>query len=83
MGCTTCNKEIEIVIELQDNLLTIREQIRREKRKKNDTISLEEAYRKLAKLLEDMGYNPCPICHDEFVRDDICFQCKEDEQQEL
>ena len=83
MGCDTCNKEIKVVIELQNNLFTIREQIRKDKRVKNDTSTLEQAFRDLIKLLEDMGYHSCPVCHDEFTTDGICFQCIRDGEQEL
>lgn len=83
MGCTDCNVEIELVINLQNSLFTIREQIRREKRQKNDTVSLEDNCRELEGRLTKLGYHPCPQCHNEYVIEDICFQCKSDGQQEL
>lgn len=81
IGCTICDEEIGIVIDLQDNIAIIKEQIRRDRRKQLDTTQLEDSFRALIKLVEELKYYPCPGCHIEFVyaSNEVgtlkCFEC--------
>lgn len=85
LGCNKCDEEIEIVIDLQYKYNIIKEQIRREKRKKNDVTELQISSDSLYQKLNDMKYLPCGFCGSEFIWSPKplgvlpkCFDCGRD-----
>lgn len=80
LGCGNCDVEIEMMIDLQDSLHIIQEQIRKDRRKKNDVTDLESNINSLYERLNILGYSPCNICKVEFTlhNQNRCFECISD-----
>lgn len=75
-GCNICNGIISKVIDMEKEVNSLIESIRKGKRKKIDVSKEEEKYHELRIKLSDLGYSPCKLCGSVYGKGDY-FTCKD------